>query len=72
MKKLFVVAYILFVLILSAKARAINLDSDPCFDKFHHQVDSNQTRKVQDPLREPSSVESNPMSTDSNKENFVG
>lgn len=72
MKKLLIVAYIVFVLILSAKARAISLDSDPCFDKFNHPVHSEQVKKVQDPFHDFDIDEMNQMNVNSKTENFVG
>lgn len=72
MKKLAIVAYIVFVLILSAKARAVSLNSDPCFDKFNHPVHSEQVKKFQDPLHDFDIDDVDQMSFDSNTENFVG
>lgn len=73
MKKLFVVAYILFVLMLSAKARAISLELNLEFSMLlNHPVQAQCTNEVKDPL--PSFiylVDLNQMSFESKTENFV-
>lgn len=45
-------AYIVIVLVISAKARASHMDSNPALDVIDHQAEPSQELNVQDPLPE--------------------
>ena len=72
MIKWVIASYIILVLVLSAKAQAISLESDPALTKLNHRVKASQQLDVQDPLPDDSFETLHQMKFEPNTENFVG
>ncbi len=72
MIKWLIATYIITVLVFSAKAQAISLESNPALNKLNHSAKGSQQPEVQDPLPDNSFETLNRMKLDSVLENFVG
>ena len=72
MMKWLIASYILLVLVFSAKAHAIRLESNPALNKLNHPVKASQESNIQDPLPDNTFKTLHQMKFDSNTENFVG
>jgi hypothetical protein len=73
MVRWFIAAYIVIVLVLSAKATArTSLDSNPTVEKFNYQTESSKTLNVQDPLPNFKNEDLRQINLDSILENSVG
>lgn len=73
MVRWFIAAYIVIVLVLSAKATAkTGLESNPTLEKFNYQTESSKKLNVQDPLPNSNSEDSSQVTLDSILENSVG
>ncbi len=69
----FIAAYIVIVLVWSAKATAhIGVDSNPTLKKFNYQTESSKEMNVQDPLPNIIFEDSRQMFLYSSLENSVG
>ena len=72
MIKWIIASYIILVLIMSAKAQANHLESNPALNKLNHPVKKSQQLEIQDPLPDNGLETFHQMKFDSNSENFVG
>lgn len=73
MVRWFIAAYIVIVLVISAKATAhTSLESNPTLNKFNYQAESSEKLHVQDPLPSINNEELRPVTLDSILENDVG
>ncbi len=73
MVRWFVAAYILIVLVISAKASAgPSLESNPTLNKFNYPTESSTRLNVQDPLPSTNHEDLRPVTLDSILENSVG
>ena len=73
MVRWFIAAYIVIVLVISAKASAkTSLDSNPTVEKFNYQTDSSKGMNVQDPLPSTTPEDLRQITLDSFLENSVG
>ncbi len=72
MIKWLIATYIIAVLVFSAKAQALNIESNPALNKLNHSAKGSQQLEVQDPLPDNSFETYNRMKLDSFLENFVG
>ena len=72
MIKWLIASYIILVLVLSAKAQANHLESNPALNKLNHPVKKFQQLEVQDPLPDNSFETFHQMKFEPNSENFVG
>ena len=72
MMKWLIATYILVVLVFSAKARAISLESNPALNNFTHPATISNVIEVQDPLPEAMKKTFRQMNIDSVIENSVG
>ncbi len=70
--KWLIATYILIVLVFSAKASAISLESNPALNNFTHPAKISNVIEVQDPLPEAMKKTFRQMNIDSAIENSVG
>ncbi len=67
-----IASYIVLVLVFSAKAKALSLESNPALNKFTHPATISSEIEIQDPLPEAMRKTFRQMNIDSVLENFVG
>ena len=72
MIKWLIACYIVIVLVFSAKARAISLESNPALNNFTHPATISNIIEVQDPLPEAMKKTFRQMNIESIVENSVG
>ena len=72
MIKWLIASYIVIVLVFSAKAKALSLDSNPALINFTHPATISSEIEVQDPLPDSTQKTFRQMNIDSVLENSVG
>ena len=72
MIKWLIASYIVVVLVFSAKAKALSLESNPALINFTHPATISSEIEVQDPLPEATKKTLRQMNIDSVLENSVG